>query len=161
MNKQIIAKELVELAKNILATDKPKEGDLVSMLKGRENFFYVEKQVRKRGNKWLVEDENGEEHWVERDEDKDSSNKKAWKEVKASSKQAADMLEELKSAVEQASSFMDIGKQLKSSRIKYDFSTSPMPIYLIKKGSETYAVVNKKHADDAEVYVGKYAIGKI
>lgn len=161
MDRNKLASDLVKLAKELISSDKPKEGDLVSMLKGRENFFYIEKPVRKRGNKWLVEDESGEEHWVERDDDNDSSNKKAWKEVKASvNKQAANILDDIATAVEQAKSFMDIGKQLKAAGIKYEFTTSPLSIYIVKKGSDKYGIVNKKYADDAERIVGKFAIGK-
>jgi len=70
-------------------------------------------------------------------------------------------LDDLKKAVGEAKSFMDVGKELKKARIKYDFSTSPMAIYMVKLGGTKYAIVNKKYADDADFVIGDIAVGKL
>jgi len=75
--------------------------------------------------------------------------------------EGADTLETLKSAVSGAKSFMDVGKELKKSKIKYDFSTSPMAIYMVKSGSDKFAIVNKRYADKPDVVIGDIAIGKL
>jgi len=75
--------------------------------------------------------------------------------------EAKDLIPTLKSAVENAKSFMDVGKELKKLKIKYDFSTEMMPIYWIKSGSDKYAILNKKYVDNADVYVGDIGIGKM
>jgi hypothetical protein len=67
----------------------------------------------------------------------------------------------IKEAVEAASSFMNVGAELKKARIKYDFSTSPLPIYMIKVGGDKYAIINKKYADDPDLVVGDIAIGRL
>jgi hypothetical protein len=68
-------------------------------------------------------------------------------------------IEKIKGAVEKASSFMGIGKELKSIGMKYDFMTSPYPVYMIKKGSKTYVLINKKYAEDPEFVIGDTAGG--
>ena len=73
----------------------------------------------------------------------------------------ASPIDDLKSVVENASSFMNVGKELKNSSIKYTFSTSPMPIYMVKIGGNTYAIVNKKYADNADFVIGDIAVGKM
>ena len=69
--------------------------------------------------------------------------------------------QDLVDAVNAASSFMKVGEELKKRRIKYDFSTSPMPIYMLRIGGAKYAIVNKKYADDADLVVGEIAVGKM
>lgn len=59
-----------------------------------------------------------------------------------------------------SSSFMNIGKELRKKNVSFDFITSPMPVYMIKmKDGKTFALVNKKYADDAEWVEGDIAGG--
>jgi hypothetical protein len=69
-----------------------------------------------------------------------------------------DLLDKLADIVGNAKSFMDIGKELKSNKIKYSFGTSPLPMYIIDKPVKI-AILNKKYADGAEREVGSTAIG--
>jgi hypothetical protein len=68
------------------------------------------------------------------------------------------MLDKLADMVKDAKSFMDIGRELKKNGIKYSFSTSMLPMYLIDKPTKI-AILNKKYADGAERIVGSTAIG--
>ena len=68
-------------------------------------------------------------------------------------------LDKVEAAVKNASSFMNVGSELKKAGIKYDFTTSMIPMYMIKVSGNTIAVVNKKYAADAEKTVGDIAIG--
>ena len=68
-------------------------------------------------------------------------------------------IDKIQSAVENASSFMNIGSELKKLGIKYDFSTGMMPIYTIKISGNTVGIVNKRYTDGAEREVGDVAIG--
>jgi hypothetical protein len=68
-------------------------------------------------------------------------------------------IQKIKGAVEGASSFMGIGAQLKKMGMKYDFSTSPLPVYMIKKGAKTFVLVNKKYAEYPQFVVGDTAGG--
>jgi hypothetical protein len=70
-----------------------------------------------------------------------------------------DDIAKIKGAVEGASSFMGIGSELKKLGMKYDFSTSPLPVYMIKKGSKTFVLVNKKYADKPDFIVNDTAGG--
>jgi hypothetical protein len=70
-----------------------------------------------------------------------------------------DDIAKIKGAVENASSFMGIGSELKKLGMKYDFSTSPLPVYMIKKGSKTFVLVNKKYAEKPDFVVGTTAGG--
>jgi hypothetical protein len=70
-----------------------------------------------------------------------------------------DDIAKIKGAVESASSFMGIGSELKKLGMKYDFSTSPLPVYMIKKGSKTFVLVNKKYADKPDFIVNDTAGG--
>jgi hypothetical protein len=54
------------------------------------------------------------------------------------------MLDVIEDLVSKASSFMDVGNQLKKQKIKYSFSTSMMPIYRLDK--LPIAIVNKSYA---------------
>lgn len=68
-------------------------------------------------------------------------------------------LDKVETAVKNASSFMNVGSELKKAGIKYDFSTSMMPMYMIKVSGNTIAIVNKKYAAGAERTVNDIAIG--
>jgi len=68
-------------------------------------------------------------------------------------------LDKIEAAVKNASSFMNIGAELKKAGIKYDFSTEMIAMYSIKVPGNTIAIVNKKYVADAEREVGNYAIG--
>ena len=68
-------------------------------------------------------------------------------------------LDKIEAAVKNASSFMNIGAELKKAGIKYDFSTEMIAMYSIKVPGNTIAIVNKKYVDGAEREVGNYAIG--
>lgn len=70
-------------------------------------------------------------------------------------------LDKIKKAVEAATSFMDVGSELKKAGIKYDFSTEMLPLYRITLGGQTYGIVNKKYAETPDVVVGDIAIGKM
>jgi hypothetical protein len=68
-------------------------------------------------------------------------------------------LDKVEAAVKNASSFMGVGAELKKAGIKYDFSTSMMPMYRIEVAGNTIAIVNKRYASGAEREVGDIAIG--
>ena len=68
-------------------------------------------------------------------------------------------LDKIEAAVKGATSFMNVGSELKKAGIKYDFTTSMIPMYMIKVSGNTIAIVNKKYAADAEKTVGDIAIG--
>jgi hypothetical protein len=68
-------------------------------------------------------------------------------------------LDKIEAAVKGATSFMNVGTELKKAGIKYDFTTSMIPMYMIKVSGNTIAIVNKKYATDSERIVGDIAIG--
>jgi len=68
-------------------------------------------------------------------------------------------LDKIEAAVKNASSFMNVGAELKKAGIKYDFSTSMIAMYTVKVPGNTIAIVNKKYVDDAEREVNNIAIG--
>jgi hypothetical protein len=68
-------------------------------------------------------------------------------------------LDKIEAAVKNASSFMNVGSELKKIGVKYDFSTSMIPMYRIKVSGNTIVIVNKKHAAGAEREVKDIAIG--
>ena len=68
-------------------------------------------------------------------------------------------LDKVEAAVKNATSFMNVGAELKKAGIKYDFSTSMIPMYRIKVSGSTIAILNKKYASDAEREVNGIAIG--
>jgi hypothetical protein len=68
-------------------------------------------------------------------------------------------LDKIEAAVKTASSFMSVGSALKSAGIKYDFTTSMIPMYMIKVSGNTIAICNKKYAAGAEREVKDMAIG--
>jgi hypothetical protein len=68
-------------------------------------------------------------------------------------------LDKIEAAVKGATSFMNVGSELKKVGIKYDFTTSMIPMYMIKVSGNTIAIVNKKYAAGAEKTVGDIAIG--
>jgi len=67
------------------------------------------------------------------------------------------MLDVIEDLVSKASSFMDVGNQLKKHKVKYSFSTSMIPMYKLDK--LPIAIVNKKYVDKADREVGDIAIG--
>jgi hypothetical protein len=72
---------------------------------------------------------------------------------------SADDIAKIKGAVESASSFMGIGNELKKLGMKYSFSTEPLAMYMIKKGSKTFVLINKRYADKPDFVVGNTAGG--
>lgn len=68
-------------------------------------------------------------------------------------------LDKIEAAVKNATSFMNVGSELKKIGVKYDFSTSMIPMYRIKVSGNTIAIVNKKYAAGAEREVKDIAIG--
>ena len=68
-------------------------------------------------------------------------------------------LDKIEAVVKNATSFMNVGSELKKAGIKYDFTTSMIPMYMIKVSGNTIAIVNKKYAAGAEKTVGDIAIG--
>jgi hypothetical protein len=68
-------------------------------------------------------------------------------------------LDKIEAAVKNASSFMSVGAELKKAGIKYDFTTSMIPMYMIKVSGNTIAICNKKYAAGAEREVKDIAIG--
>ena len=68
-------------------------------------------------------------------------------------------LDKIEAAVKNASSFMNVGAELKKAGIKYDFSTSMIPMYTVKVSGNKIAIVNKKYVAGAEREVNNIAIG--
>jgi hypothetical protein len=68
-------------------------------------------------------------------------------------------LDKIEAAVKNATSFMNVGAELKKAGIKYDFSTSMIPMYRIKVSGSIIAILNKKYASGAEREVNGIAIG--
>jgi hypothetical protein len=68
-------------------------------------------------------------------------------------------LDKIEAAVKTATSFMNVGSELKKAGIKYDFTTSMIPMYMIKVSGNTIAICNKKYAAGAEREVKDIAIG--
>jgi hypothetical protein len=68
-------------------------------------------------------------------------------------------LDKIEAAVKNALSFMNVGNELRKAGIKYDFSTSMIPMYMIKVSGTLIAIVNKKHANGPERVVNDIAIG--
>jgi hypothetical protein len=69
-------------------------------------------------------------------------------------------MESIKGAVQSASSFMNIGSELKKLGMKYIFATSPMPIYVVQdKSGNRVGIVNKKYATKPDFVHGDTAVG--
>lgn len=68
-------------------------------------------------------------------------------------------LDNVEAVVKNASSFMNVGAELKKAGMKYSFSTSMIPMYLVKVSGNAIAIVNKKYVKDADREVGDIAIG--
>lgn len=71
----------------------------------------------------------------------------------------SDEIDKIKGVVEDSKSFMNIGRGLKKAGFKYDFSTEPIPLYMIKSGSKKFVLVNKQYADKPKFVVGSTAGG--
>lgn len=70
-------------------------------------------------------------------------------------------LDKVEAAVKNATSFMNVGAELKKAGIKYGFHTSNIPMYLIAvKGTDNAIVIcNKKNVTGADRVVNDIAIG--
>jgi hypothetical protein len=69
-------------------------------------------------------------------------------------------LDTIKSAVEAASSFMNVGAQLKSAGLRYTFATEPLAIYIVQPTPNTkVAIINKRYATSPDFVVGDIAVG--
>lgn len=89
-----------------------------------------------------------------------NNNPKLVKESKVNEKDdAGDHLDKLAELVGKAKSFMDVGKELKAGKYKYDYSDSMMPMYTIKADGFKFAILNKRYVDGGDREVGEIAIG--
>ena len=68
-------------------------------------------------------------------------------------------LDKIEAAVKNASSFMNVGSELKKANIKYTFATEMIPMYMIQVPNNIIAICNKKYAAGAEREVKDIAIG--
>ena len=69
-------------------------------------------------------------------------------------------LDTIKSAVEAASSFMNVGVQLKSAGLRYTFATEPLAIYIVQPTPNSkVAIINKRYATSPDFVVGDIAVG--
>ena len=68
-------------------------------------------------------------------------------------------LDRLADLVGNASSLMNVGKELKKAKYKYDFSTGMMPMYIINADGYKFGILNKKYVDKGDREVGDIAIG--
>jgi hypothetical protein len=69
-------------------------------------------------------------------------------------------LDSIKSAVEAASSFMNVGAQLKSAGLRYTFATEPLAIYIVQPtANNKVAIINKRYATSPDFVVGDIAVG--
>jgi hypothetical protein len=70
-------------------------------------------------------------------------------------------LDKIEAVVKNATSFMNVGAELKKAGIKYGFHTSDIPMYLIKVSGRDNAIVicNKKYVSGADREVNDIAIG--
>lgn len=62
-------------------------------------------------------------------------------------------IEKLRDVVLDAKGAQNIGKELKKAGFKYDFLTEPIPLYMIKKGSKKFVLVNKRYAEKPDFVV--------
>jgi hypothetical protein len=111
-------------------------------------------------NDWHVQPINGKEFWINSIDNiiKAVNNEPRVRES-VNENFSNDDIAKIKGAVESASSFMGIGSELKKLGMKYNFATEPLPLYMIKKGSKTFVLVNKKYADKPDFVVGDTAGG--
>lgn len=63
------------------------------------------------------------------------------------------MQDQIMRAIEQAASFMTVGRELKTYGIKYDFSTEPVPYYMVRGGGVQYVICSSTYADDDAIKV--------
>jgi len=69
-------------------------------------------------------------------------------------------MDSIKSAVEAASSFMNVGSELKKLGIKYTFATEPLAIYIVQPTpNNKVAIINKRYASNPDFVVGDIAVG--
>ena len=89
-----------------------------------------------------------------------NNNPKLVKESKVNEKDdAGDHLDKLAELVGKAKSFMDVGKELKAAKYKYDFGTGMMPHYQVTADGFTFMILNKKYVDKGDREVNGIAIG--
>lgn len=63
------------------------------------------------------------------------------------------MQDQIMRAIEQADNFMNVGAQLKTYGIKYDFATEPAPYYMVKGAGQKYVICASIYADDDAIKV--------
>jgi hypothetical protein len=68
-------------------------------------------------------------------------------------------LDKLAELVGKAKSFMDVGKELKAGKYKYDFGTGMMPHYQVEADGFNFMIVNKRYVDKGDREVNDIAIG--
>jgi hypothetical protein len=69
-------------------------------------------------------------------------------------------MDTIKKAVEAASSFMNVGAQLKSAGLRYTFATEPLAIYIVQPtANNKVAIINKRYASNPDFVVGDIAVG--
>jgi hypothetical protein len=69
-------------------------------------------------------------------------------------------MDSIKSAVEAASSFMNVGAELKKAGLRYTFATEPLAIYIVQPTpNNRVAIINKKYASKPDFVVGDIAVG--
>ena len=66
-----------------------------------------------------------------------------------------------KAAIESHGKLIGLGDILKKQGYKTTFTTEPIPMLRIEKGSSKYALLNKKYADDPDFVVGEIAGGEL
>jgi hypothetical protein len=71
-------------------------------------------------------------------------------------------MDTIKSAVEAASSFMNVGAELKKAGLRYTFATEPLAIYIVQPTpNNRVAIINKRYASKPDFVVGDIAVGKM
>lgn len=69
-------------------------------------------------------------------------------------------MDSIKSAVQSASSFMNVGSELKKLGIKYTFATEPLAIYIVQPTpNNKVAIINKRYATNPDFVAGDIAVG--
>ena len=69
-------------------------------------------------------------------------------------------MDKIKAAVQNASSFMGVGAELKKAGLRYIFATEPLAIYVVQPTpSARVGIVNKKYASKPDFVHGDIAVG--
>jgi len=61
--------------------------------------------------------------------------------------------------VKSGKGMFDLKEPLKKAGYKAEYHSSPVPVWMIKKGSKVIVIANKKYAEDADLVVGAFAVG--